>query len=323
MKVHERYCWLTLPVLLLMAGPLLADPNWVTECGTELTEPGHYKLKGDLLNCPEDGVLISGSDITLDMKGHEISCMDTGYAAAGVKIKGPEMTVVRNVTVQQGHVTNCNDGILLIRTEDSKVTHMTSSGNRTQEGRFGTGIVVWFGSNNVITHNHTFDNEGTGIGSWESSGNLFKHNTSYGNVNAYGIYAELESNSRIMCNTAYGNLDGIWLGPESTGNLLRGNFASDNMFTGIGMMGYAWDGYFWLDIPTGNTIRSNIAENNPWGDFWEVYYDVVTGDVLFQPEGLCLNTWEKNQFLWGYGPEGCFGIPVELDEDDVCALDDD
>ena len=60
MKVHERYCWMKIPALLLMAGPLLAGPNWVTECGTELTEPGHYKLKGDLLDCPENGVLISG-----------------------------------------------------------------------------------------------------------------------------------------------------------------------------------------------------------------------------------------------------------------------
>jgi hypothetical protein len=50
---------------------------------------------------------------------------------------------------------------------------------------------------------------------------------------------------------------------------------------------------------------------------------VITSDFLLQPEGLCLNAWEKNQFQTEYGPVGCFGIPVELEEEDVCALDDD
>jgi hypothetical protein len=48
-----------------------------------------------------------------------------------------------------------------------------------------------------------------------------------------------------------------------------------------------------------------------------------TGDLLLHPDGTCLNTWEKNQFGTQLAPVGCIGFPVELDDDDVCALDDD
>jgi len=109
--------------------------------------------------------------------------------------------------------------------------------------------------------------------------------------------------------------------PGSSGNLLRGNLVTDN-FGGILMLGLAWDGFLWQETPAGNTVRSNIVENNDRFDFYEFYFDVVTGNLLVHPENLCMNTWENNQFQTDFGPAGCFGIPVELDEKDVCALDD-
>jgi hypothetical protein len=55
----------------------------------------------------------------------------------------------------------------------------------------------------------------------------------------------------------------------------------------------------------------------------EVFYDLVTGESLIHPDGTCRNAWEKNRFQTALGPAACFGNPVELDDDDVCALDDD
>ena len=196
---------------------------------------------------------------------------------------------------------------------------------------YGTGITLWLSQNNVIMHNHTYGNASHGIGSWDSSGNLFKHNTSTGNGDGWsggGIELVREDNSRIMCNRIHGNADGITMHSGGSGNLLRGNFVSGNQNTGIGMLGFYWkvpDGgpEYYYGMPSGNTIRSNIVESNPWVDLFEGHYDFVGGGLLINPDGICRNTWEKNQFQTEIGVAGCIGIPVELEEDDVCALDDD
>ena len=140
MKVHQKYFWITLPVLLLAAGSVLAEPKKagpnhgapkiVTECGTILTEPGNYKLTHDLLDCPGSGVGILGSDIVLNLKGHEISCAENDLEVGGVYVERISLrAVISNVTVKNGHVSNCRDGIVLINTEDSKVMNITSTGN--------------------------------------------------------------------------------------------------------------------------------------------------------------------------------------------------
>ena len=345
MKVHQKYFWITLPVLLLAAGSVLAEsnkagpnhgaPKNVTECGTVLTEPGNYKLANDLLDCPGNGVEIVGSDIVLNLKGYEISCAENDLEVAGIAIYSLSQAMITNVTVKNGHVSNCRDGIVVIQTEDSKVMNMTSTGNTQWEREpgvwvYGTGITLWLSRNNVIMQNHTYGNATEGIGSWESSGNLFKHNTSTGNGNGWvgaGISLVDEDNSRILCNRTHGNADGIMIQSSSSGNLLRGNLVSGNQNTGIGMMGYYWQDpdslqEYYYGMPSGNTIRSNIVESNPWIDLFEGYFDWVS-ELLLNPDGICRNTWEKNQFGTEIGLPGCIGVPVVLDVEDVCALDDD
>jgi parallel beta-helix repeat protein len=343
MKLSAKCQYLAWPALLLAAGAALAGPpQAVTECETWITEPGNYYLANDLVECEDVGVLILASDVTLDLKGHTISCADNGARSGGV-VAGL-YAPVSNVTVRNGGVTGCADGILLAGhvdedgtvlawAQDSKIKKITSWDNRLYDGPgSGTGITLWYAQNSEITHNLVYGNAIQGIGSWESSGNLFKHNTSTDNgTSGYGVGIDLtgETNSRFLCNRIHGNVDGILMAPSidtgviSSGNLLRGNVVTGN-FSGIGMMGFAWDGYYWLDIPNANTVRSNIVEGNWWANLFEIYYDLYNGDVLLHPEDTCMNAWVKNQFGPPLlGPEGCFGTSVVLDYDDVCALDDD
>lgn len=323
MKRHEIYTWTLLPILLLsalaaLAAPKDGAPGNITECGAVLTEPGNYKLVNDLLDCPGHGVKIQGSDITLNLMGHEISC-----EWIGVFVTGTEEATVKNVTVKNGHVSNCGDGVGLWFAEDTKVMHMTSTSNAEY------GIAVWESSNNVIMHNHVEGNAEDGIFSWESSGNVFKYNVSIANGDGSlgtGIALSNEQHSRIMCNRVHGNVDGIILGDESSGNLLRGNVVTGNI-GGIGMAGYYWqdpdtgDEYYYA-MASGNTIRSNISEGNPFIDMWEAYWDFGV-NLFVDPDGMCLNTWEKNQFGTELGVPACIGASVVLDEADVCALHDD
>ena len=192
MKKHGNYFLILLPIMLLAAASVVAEPKKagpghgapkdVTECGTVLTEPGNYKLANDLLDCPGGGVEIVGSDIILNLKGHQISCAENDLDIAGVIVYSLTEAMVSNVTVKNGHVSNCKDGIVLVQVEDSKIMNMTSTGNTQWERApgewvYGTGITVYLSRNNVIMHNHTYGNASDGIGSWDSSGNLFKHNT--------------------------------------------------------------------------------------------------------------------------------------------------
>jgi parallel beta-helix repeat protein len=320
----QKNFWNFLPALLLLAGTVAAGNTPVTECGTVLTEPGNYKLANELLDCPGDGVAIMGSDIRLDLKGHEISCGDGVSPVAGILVLGNEENAVRNVTVSNGRVSNCNDGVLLIDVEDSKITGITSAGNRFWEDPdgnllYGTGITVYKSHNNVIMKNSTYGNASDGIGSWASSGNVFKHNRSHHNPNN-GFFLEMSTDSLLMCNQSFANTDGILLFPGSNDNLIQGNLVSDNI-GGISILGLAWEGWFWRDIPDGNTVRLNIVEGNAWLDLDEIYYDLAFGDLLLHPDGTCQNTWEKNRYGTQYGPTGC--IPAAFDLDDVCALGED
>lgn len=351
MKKHGNHFLVLLPILLLFAASVLAEPHKagpnhgapkdVTECGTVLTEPGNYKLANDLLDCPANGVEIVGSDIVLNLKGHAISCADNNLEVGGVIVYPLTDAMVSNVTVKNGQVRNCRDGIVLIQTEDSKVMNITSTGNTKWEpvpgvAIYGTGITVWLSRNNVIMHNHTYGNASDGIGSWESSGNLFKHNKSTGNGDGWsgsGINLSNENNSRIMCNRLHGNADGIQVlwGAEdsggSSGNLIRGNLVTGNQNSGIGFLGFYWQDpdtaeEWYYAMPADNTVRSNIVEGNPWVDLYEAYWD-FGANLLLNPDGICRNNWEKNQFGTDIGLPGCIGTSVVLDEYDVCALNDD
>jgi parallel beta-helix repeat protein len=297
-----------------------AGVQQIYECGTIITEPGNYQLVADLVDCPEGGVTIAVSDVKLNLKGHTITCETNDNLIGGVVAVPHFDDVIRNVEIRNGYIHNCNDGIALLYAQDSKIKHITSTGNREIGGGYGTGITVAWSSNNTITHNHTYGNALDGIFSFESSNNVFKHNLSTDHWSGSGIWMVEETGSKVMCNETYRNYNGIALGPDSTGNILRGNAATGN-FEGIGAFGYAWEGYFWRDIPSDNVFARNIATGNYFVDLEEVYFDVVTWDYLLHPENECQNTWMENDFGTTFGPVGCFDYSVDLN-DDVCALED-
>ena len=326
MKSVTKMQSLLVSLFLLAAFPVFAGPpQAVTECGTFITEPGKYRLTEDLVDCPFFGVVIISSDVTFDMKGHTISCADNDERTGGV-VAGL-FDFVSNVKVTNGAVTGCSDGILFAGASDSKLTKMTSSGNRVWDGLSGTGITMWFSYNNVVMHNHVYGNENEGIASFDSGGNLYKHNMA--TENFMGIWTNAEDNAQILCNRVHGNAVGIGLGADSNGSLVRGNLVSYNFYDGISLAGFAFGGSLDVDIPAGNTIRSNIAEHNGVGigagDLFEGYWELGGGSEFYilHPDGTCLNTWEKNQYGTALAPPNCVSASVMLDEDDVCALDED
>ena len=319
--------WLFVPLFLFAAFPVFAGKaNTVNSCETVIDEPGNYKLVKDLdCRVNESGIFIASSDVSLDLKGHSITCSTTDDVMVGGVVALSWTEPLRNVTIRDGQVSICHDGVTLINVEDSKVTRIAASENRTFGGPYseGTGITVFMGANNVITHNELFGNASHGLGVWYSDGNVFKHNTITGNWNN-AIWFEAGTDSLIMCNDIYENMDGIAMQYYSDGNLLQGNHIVHNYFGGIWMFSEVNDPdpVQWMDIPADNTVRLNIVENNGMGDLFEVYYAPPPVDIIFpDPEGACPNTWEKNRYGKQMAAPGCITEPFNLE--DVCAMDDD
>lgn len=341
MKSVSVIRWLLVPLFLIAAFPVFAGPPQGIagdECGIFISEPGKYRLTEDMLDCPFFGIAIVASDVTLDLKGHTVSCLDNGERTGGIIVGslvfgGDEF--VSNVKVTNGAVTGCSDGVLLNLARDSKVTKMELWGNRLWFGQdgptSGTGITVWYSEHNVIMHNHAYGNEDVGILSWIASGNLYKHNTATGNF--MGMRTGYEDGAQLLCNRVHENGLGIVLGAGSSSSLLRGNLVSYNAYDGISLIGVIsppdepGDPPVISELSAGNTIRSNIVEHNfGAADLFEGYWDFTGGgeapEYALNPDG-CVNNWEKNQFGSALAPPGCIGEPVVLDEDDVCALDKD
>ena len=105
----------------LATAPALAA-NPVTACGDVLSEPGNYGLTGDLLACPGNAIVISASNVSLNLKGHSITCGSTDWI--GVLVTG-----VSDVQVKNGTITGCSVGVFFSGTTESKITQLTLNGN--------------------------------------------------------------------------------------------------------------------------------------------------------------------------------------------------
>jgi hypothetical protein len=62
------------------------------------------------------------------------------------------------------------------------------------------------------------------------------------------------------------------------------------------------------------------VEDNPWIDLFEAHWVDDLGALIPNPDGICRNTWQKNQFQTEIGVTGCIGTSVKLGKKGVCAL---
>jgi parallel beta-helix repeat protein len=180
-------------LLLCAAGSAKADPA----CGEVLVQS--IALTADLAcNGPQqDGLVIAGDGVTLDLNGHVIS----GSGAAGVRIVGPNATVT-NTAVRPGVIRGFEYGVYLNPTHGATVSGLTVTAN-------GGGIAAGFADGNVI------------------SGNMITGNT------RDGIRLGVSSHNAITDNTVSKNDLGIALADGSNDNVVAGNDVSKNRNFGV------------------------------------------------------------------------------------------
>ena len=184
--------------MVLLIGGGHAQAGGDLECGDTIT--ADTTLASDLVNCPNNGIVIGADDITLDLNGHRIEGDGTEFAGCG---KGDDFCDVGvandghdGVAVKDGSVRRFAVGVFLGRARHNRVLTITSS-RHTFFGIFvvesarsvvrgsslrrniapeGDGMGL-FGSNHFrIVNNEIRRNPGPGIHVEDSNGNVITRN---------------------------------------------------------------------------------------------------------------------------------------------------
>jgi parallel beta-helix repeat protein len=230
-----------LAVLLAFGGAqAMAAP---VKCGDTITKD--TRLHKDLVNCPNNGIIIGANGITLDLNGHTIDgdgtpaagCNpQTDFCDVGVANFGYDGVTVTDGSLRQfgggvdfggigrnrllGLSTSRNADVGIQFFGSSRILIRNCSGNRTTSSRQGTGIGV-FDSRHLRILNSTFrHNPHVGIKPVRTTngvvkGNLVSHSGDEGFLMEDGGGFQVKGN-RLVQNRA-----GIALGPGSNNVIIR------------------------------------------------------------------------------------------------------
>jgi hypothetical protein len=151
---------------LAMAGPSPAVASHV-ECGDVITTD--VTLDSDLLDCPDNGIVIGAGDLRIDLNGHRITgdgepvktCPNGSFCDVGILNDGHD-----GVRVEDGAVREFTVGLFAGRAVDAKVIHVVAAKH------LEFGFIVAESRDSVIrrsTGSRNSTPEGDGIGVFDSA----------------------------------------------------------------------------------------------------------------------------------------------------------
>jgi parallel beta-helix repeat protein len=250
--------------VILGGDPALASH---VNCGAVLTED--IQLDSDLVNCPDDGLVIGADDITVDLNGHEITGSGSP-GSVGIRNEGYD-----GVTIEDGQILapigldfGFAIGILLSGVQDNRVRRLSVSG-----GSYG--IALFDSAANRVRRNGAIGgaaNEcdtptGVAIALFRSDRNLLLGNS--GQLSDFGITLFSSQRNRIQDNEV-APLDsdgnqcvGIALFRSSDDNDIEGNVAANNDHDGILVNGRSDGTLVKANVATFNGLDDGIDVNNP------------------------------------------------------------
>lgn len=267
--------------LLAPAAHAKPAPPTTVHCGQVITKS--IRVANDLSGCAAAGLVVGAPRVTIDLNGHTIAGTDENVVGGGVTSDGFDGTVVRNGTVRNFwagvRIANANGGVVermraidnlqgyltedasrvtisrssatggqmgvnLVRTVDSVVSRVTTSGNEQ-------GVVLNQGSTrNLVERNH-FAGTDTGVTAAGAFGNTISRNS--GDLNVFGARLSFGSPGNLLVRNDFtrSTQNGIWV-EDAPDTILR-----DNRVTRA-----AADGILVSAPSAGSVLTRNGAFNN-------------------------------------------------------------
>lgn len=219
-----------------------------------LYKPGSYILGDDITDYSETILTITGSDISIDGKGHTISGvsirfgLETPVLQTGILIWSPENKPVSNIVIKNLNITGTYTGISTKGTQNLEIDSCGLNYN-------SRGVDLSFSKNSSIKNSIAIGNGYAGVyADADSAGLSFENNQFIKNL--YGILLDGSSLCYISQNLAKDNYyDGIKLDHGVSLTRIDNNFCTGNRNGGITLL----SGH--KNIITNNTCQMN----NPSG----------------------------------------------------------
>lgn len=219
-----------------------------------LTVTASTTLTHDVGPCPGDGIVVTGSSVTLDLGGHKV------FAAPGPRVgdfAGVRLTGVSGDHVANGEVTGFDAGIVIDHGSANTVSGLNVHDNVSSpdpSNTLGDGIDIFHSASNrivgnVVAHNGLFSGISVlGLGSDNNTiqGNSVHDNTDLGMGNSF----DPGGGVGIVVN-AFLESEAVGRGQSISGNDIIGNDVRNNVSSGISN-----------DSNVGATIKGNTVDHN-------------------------------------------------------------
>ncbi len=266
-------------------------------CGDTITKD--TKLHKDLVNCPNNGIVIGADDITLNLNGHTVDGDGDGDL-------GIDNTAGHDgVTIRSGSVREFVEGVLIVGASENHVRKLSTSDQahggigvvdsvdvRVQRNSSVANLVGIYivGSRDVgVEHNLVSNTEFSGIVLHDESQNVrIAENSVSGSRNDAGIGVYPGDNNVIERNSVSDSNAGIVLAFGSADNTVRANLVTGN---GDGVL---------LDVGThDNRVTKNRLRDSFFGGVEVVGSDdnviaqnsVVDNNIDGSEAGIHLLSW--------------------------------
>jgi parallel beta-helix repeat protein len=204
-------------VIVLSGGRALASH---VDCGEKITRD--TRLDSDLVDCPNNGIVIGADGVTLNLNGHTIEGDGTPAAGCNPRRKICDVGVVTvghdGVAVRGGSVREFDVGVLVGSARRARVLSVSSSRN------FSFGFLVFDSARSLVRDCSGSDNlapEGDGMGLFGSRDVRILHNSFRHNPEP-GIVVDGSTDTLIAGNLISRNGIGILI-RESNRNEVRSN----------------------------------------------------------------------------------------------------
>ena len=188
--------------------PLAISPS----CGQVVTQ--NVVLTSNLNCADSDGLIVSASDIVIDLNGHTISGPDVNSEEKTSSKVGIMVPNVNNIVIQEGTIQGFQAGILMTGSQNVEIKGLVSKNN--QIGMFGTGASI------VNAHLSILMNNEIGFAGHSTQQTTVENNILYQNALA-GITLVNTDNGVVTLNSITESGNGIYVDNQSNNNNVNFN----------------------------------------------------------------------------------------------------